>query len=113
MEITEHQEGPILVVAIEGRIDHTGAGAFQEYTVRRINEGVRSLVIDFTKTSFVASMGLRAIIVPAQEVTRAGGRFGLTGLSPQVRQLFEVAGLLTVFNTYPTIADALADGAWT
>lgn len=43
---------------------------------------------------------------------RAGGRFGLTGLSPQLRQLFEISGLLKVFNTYPTLADAVADGVW-
>jgi anti-anti-sigma factor len=112
MEITERQEGNILVIAVEGRIDHTGAEAFQQFTVNRINEGARSLVIDFAKTTFVASMGIRAIIVPAQEVSRVGGRFGLIGLTPQVQQLFEVAGLLTVFNTYPTLADAAADGDW-
>ena len=112
MQITEHQEGPILVVAVEGRLDHAGAGEFQNYTVKRINEGVRSMVVDLTNTTFVASMGIRAIIVPAQEVSRVGGRFGLTGLSPQLRQLFEVSGLLNVFKTYPTLDDAKADGVW-
>jgi len=112
MQITEHQEGPILVVAVEGRLDHAGAGTFQEQTVKRIQEGVLSMVVDFTNTTFVASMGIRAIIVPAQEISRVGGRFGLTGLSPQLRQLFEISGLLKVFNTYPTVADAAADGAW-
>jgi len=112
MQITEHHEGPILVIAVEGRLDHSGAGAFQEYTVNRIQEGARSMVVDFTHTTFVASMGIRAIIVPAQEISRAGGRFGLTGLSPQLRQLFEISGLLKVFNTYPTLADAAADGVW-
>lgn len=112
MQITEHQEGPILVIAVEGRLDHAGAGTFQEHTVKRIRDGVRSMVVDFSNTSFVASMGIRAIIVPAQEISRAGGRFGLTGLSPQLRQLFEISGLLKVFNTYPTVADAAADGVW-
>lgn len=112
MQITEHQEGPILVIAVEGRLDHSGAGTFQEHTVKRIRDGARSMVVDFSNTSFVASMGIRAIIVPAQEISRVGGRFGLTGLSPQLRQLFEISGLLKVFNTYPTVADAAADGVW-
>lgn len=112
MEITEHQEGPILVVSVAGRLDQAGAENFQNHTLGRIREGIRSLVIDFSRTSFVASIGIRALIVPAQEITRAGGRFGLTGLNQQLQQLFEVAGLLTVFNTYPSATEALADGEW-
>jgi len=112
MQITEHREGPLLVIAVEGRLDHAGAGTFQDYTVKHIQNGVRSMVVDFTGTTFVASLGIRAIIVPSQEMARAGGRFGLTGLSPQLRQLFEISGLLKVFNTYPTLADAVADGVW-
>ena len=112
MQFTEHREGLIVVIAVEGRRDHAGAGTFQDYTVKRILEGVRSMVIDFTGTVFVASMGIRAIIVRAQEMMRAGGRFGITGLSPDLWRLFEISGLLKVFNTYPTLADAVADGVW-
>ncbi len=65
MQITEHREGPIVVIAVAGRLDHAGAGTFQDYTVKHIQDGVRSLVIDFSDTVFVASMGIRAIIVPA------------------------------------------------
>lgn len=112
MQITEHKEGPVLVLAVEGRLDHAGAGTFQESALRHISEGTRSMVVDFGGTSFVASMGIRAIMIPAQEMSKAGGRFALAGLSPQVRQLFEMSGLLKVFPVYPTVADAVADGAW-
>ncbi len=112
MQITERREGSILVIGVEGRLDHSGAAAFQELAVQHIREGVRSIVVDFGGTSFVASMGIRAIIVPSQEMSKAGGRFGIAGLSPQVRQLFEIAGLLTVFKAYPTVADAASDGIW-
>lgn len=113
MQITERKEGPIQVLAVEGRLDHAGAGSFQECAVRHIQEGCRSLIVDFGGISFVASMGIRAIMIPAQEMSKAGGRFALAGLSPQVRQLFEMSGLLKVFSVYPTVAEAVADGVWT
>ena len=112
MQITEQRAGPIVVIAVAGRLDHAGAGTFQDHMVKHIKDGVRSMVVDFTGTVFVASMGIRAIIGPAQEMMRAGGRFGITGLSPDLRRLFEISGLLKVFNTYPTLADAVADGVW-
>lgn len=112
MQITERKEGPILILALEGRLDHSGAGTFQECALRHIAEGARSMIVDFGGTNFVASMGIRAVMIPAQEMARSGGRFALAGLSPQVTKLFEVAGLLQVFSVYDTVATAQADGAW-
>ncbi len=112
MQISEHHEGPILVLAVDGRLDHAGAGTFQECAVRHIQSGARSMVVDFGGTSFVASMGIRALIVPSQEMSRAGGRLAMVGLSPQLRQLFEMSGLLKVFQVYANVADAAADGTW-
>lgn len=112
MQITERKEGPILVLSLEGRLDHAGAGIFQERALGHIKNGTRSMVVDFGGTSFVASTGIRAIMVPAQEISREGGRFGLAGLSPQLIRLFEISGLLQVFKVYDTVADAAADGVW-
>jgi anti-anti-sigma factor len=112
MQITERKEGPLLVLALEGRLDHAGAGIFQECALKHITNGVRSLVVDFGGTDFVASTGIRAVMLPAQEMSRAGGRFALANLSPQLTRLFEVAGLLQVFKVYRTVEEAAADGTW-
>ncbi len=112
MTITEHREGGLLVLAVEGRLDHAGAGEFQTRACRHIADGERAMVVDFQGTSFVASMGIRALILPAQEMAKAGGRLALAGLSPQLRRLFEISGLLKVFQVYPTAAEAASDGDW-
>ena len=112
MEITEYHEGPILVLSLKGRLDHAGAEVFQKKAVGHIESGVRSIVVDFGETDFVASLGIRALIIPTQDMSRAGGRIALVRLSEQVRQLFEVAGLYSVFKVYPTLADAATDGVW-
>ena len=112
MQISERKEGQILVIIVYGRLDHAAAESFQECALRRINEGARSILVDFGGTTFIASMGIRALIVPTQEVSRNGGRLALIGLSPQLRQLFGVAGLFKVFQVYSTAAEASADGVW-
>ena len=112
MQISERKEGQILVIIVYGRLDYAAAESFQEYALRRINEGARSILVDFGGTTFIASMGISALIAPTQEVSRNGGRLAIIGLSPQLRQLFEVAGLLKVFQVYSTTAEASADGVW-
>lgn len=112
MQITERHEGPILVLSVEGRLDNDGAGTFQDLAARRIKEGARSIVVDFGGTSFMASMGIRALMLPAQDMSRAGGRFAMTGLSEQLHKLFETAHLYKLFKVYPSLADAAADGVW-
>lgn len=112
MEITETQEGPVCVLAVKGRLDHDGAGQFQDYAVRRVNEGVRALLVDFNETTFVASMGIRALIVPSQAIRQEGGRFAITGLSVELKKLFEMTGLYQLFKVFPTVADAAAAESW-
>jgi hypothetical protein len=61
---------------------------------------------------FIMADYLATCRVPTQEVSRNGGRLAVIGLSPQLRQLFEVTGLLEVFQVYSTAAEASADGVW-
>ena len=62
MQISERKEGQILVIIVYGRLDYAAAESFQEYALRRINEGARSILVDFGGTTFIASMGIRALI---------------------------------------------------
>lgn len=112
MQISDHQEGSILVITLDGRLDHAGAELFREHALKHIANGVRSIVVDFNSTSFVASMGIRALIFPAQELSKNGGRLALIRLSPPVQQLFDLAGIKTMFKIYPTLEEAAADGPW-
>ena len=108
MQISERSEGDILILSLEGRLDHAGAGIFQEKALELIRAGHRKLAIDFGGTSFVASMGIRSLIVPAQELSKVGGKFALTGLSPELHRVFELSGLLSIFKVHDTLAEAIA-----
>ena len=72
MQISERKEGQILVIIVSGRLDHAAAESFQEYALRRINEGARSILVDFGGTTFIASMGIRALIVPHKKFPETG-----------------------------------------
>jgi len=112
MQVSSRKEGPVLVISVEGRMDHVGASSFQSHALEKIASGTRSIVVDFGGTSFLASMGIRALIIPSQELAKKGGRLALAGLSPELINLFQTAGLYQLFKVYPTTQDAVADGEW-
>ena len=72
MQISERKEGQILVIMVSGRLDHDAAESFREYALRRINEGARSILVDFGGTTFIASMGISALIVPTRKFPETG-----------------------------------------
>jgi anti-anti-sigma factor len=70
------------------------------------------MLVDFNETTFVASMGIRALIVPSQAIRQEGGKFAVTGLSAELKKLFDMSGLHQLFKVYPTVADAAAADSW-
>jgi anti-anti-sigma factor len=63
MNLTEERVGDILVIRLDGRLDHEGGLAFERATSAQIELGCRSLVVDFCGVSFLASMGIRALML--------------------------------------------------
>jgi anti-anti-sigma factor len=57
--------------------------------------------------SYIASMGIGALVKFRNEIANAGGRVVFAALRPLVLDTFRHAGLLRVFPTYPTIDDAI------
>ena len=112
MEINEQQKGNVLILNVDGRLDHNGAGQFETLALQRINDGHRGIIIDFENTGFMASMGIRALIPPSQEMSRKGGRMAIVGLNDSLKQVFAIAGLDKVFSVYENVDSALADGQW-
>lgn len=108
MQITDHRDGDVTILSLEGRLDHAGAGVFQEKALAAIQNGARQIIVDFGGTSFVASMGIRALIIPTQEVARHGGKLVLTGLNGELIRFFEISGMKDMFTVYDSVDAAKA-----
>ncbi|HWL54806.1 MAG TPA: STAS domain-containing protein [Chthoniobacteraceae bacterium] len=113
MQITQRlAAGPILVLSVAGRLDNVGSDQFREQAMEQIRSGVRAVIVDFCETTYVASMGIRALFIPAQELAKHKGRMVLTGLSRDIRSLFVTAGLMDLFDVFDSVESAMADPGW-
>lgn len=67
--------------------------------------GARLVVLDLGAVDVIDSCGL-AILVSAGKLARlAGGDLALCGLSDMIRRLFDLTGLVAVFDIHESVAD--------
>jgi anti-anti-sigma factor len=57
---------------------------------------------------YLTSAAFRALLVANRDIAAKNGRLGLCGLNGQVRELFEIGGLLDLFKIYPSREDAFS-----
>ncbi len=73
-----------------------------------IDQKLKRILVDMSGVSYIDSSGLALFIEAMQRIQAYGGFFGLYGLRPTVRTIFEIARLDQVFRIFPDRAASLA-----
>lgn len=104
--VTEAQGARIY--SIKGRVDSTTAGNMEQALKDVFNVAGSRVVVDFSALDYISSAGLRVVLMLAKRAKQAQGRLVLCGLSPQVREVFEISGFLKILDVVANQAAALA-----
>ncbi|EYD76387.1 Anti-sigma F factor antagonist (spoIIAA-2), Anti-sigma B factor antagonist RsbV [Rubellimicrobium mesophilum DSM 19309] len=108
MNITEELQSDILVLHVgETRVDAARAPALRDELLRRIDAGHSRIVLDLSKTDFMDSSGLGALV---SAVKRLGSRgtLAIVGASGAVARLFQLTRMDRVFALHPSVDAAIA-----
>jgi anti-sigma B factor antagonist len=79
-------------VVLSGRIDIAGAREI-DMPMSVVAGASRAVVIDLSAVEFMASMGLRSLVVCAKSVIGKGGRAVLLAPQPAVEEVITVSGV--------------------
>ena len=104
---TESMDGGITRVLLDGRLDIQGAAAI-DLRMNVLAGSSKFLLIDLTNVSFLGSMGLRSILVPAQAVHRRGGKVVLLNPVPMVEEVLKASNVDQVIPIYHDLDSAVA-----
>jgi anti-anti-sigma factor len=107
---TESMEGGITRVILDGRLDIQGAAAI-DLKMNVLAGSSKFLLVDLTHVSFLGSMGLRSIVVPAQAVRRRGGKVALFGPVPMVEEVLKASNIneiIPIFHDLDAAVGALS-----
>ena len=101
MEIKENVMGTVSQVLLEGRFDADTSETVEQFLRERIEKGIHRFVLDMEKVSFIASAGLRVVLVYARELRQKHqGDLRISSLQPNVKKVFEISGLNSVLRVF-------------
>ncbi len=104
---SKHPTG-VLIVEVEGQLIVGNRQELKATIQQALDNGERKLLVDFAKTGYIDSSGLGALVSISKKVREQGGELRLSGLNEDLRSLFELTKLDTLFAIADDSAQALA-----
>jgi len=104
---TEQLDGGVTKVALDGRMDIAGAAAV-DLKMNIVAGSANKLLIDLQKVSFLGSMGLRSIVLPARAVKSRGGKVVLFAPTEMVEEVLKTSGIDSLLPIHHDLSAALA-----
>ncbi len=108
MQFSQLENNGVTILGISGRIDAGVSEQFKTTIMATIGERAVRLVLDFAQVEFISSIGLRVLVVTAKRITAVHGKMAFCGLQGPVREVFELAGFLSVAPCFPSRDEAVA-----
>lgn len=97
------------IVKIPERFDTAVAHGIEQELTRIAGETTGNILCDFSGTRYISSAGLRALFVAQKKLRARQARLTAFGLSPYVREVFDISGFSQIIPLYTDESDALGD----
>jgi anti-anti-sigma factor len=110
MDLPLRRFADTVVLAPAGRIDHASAESFKDALrphLERCATGQDQLVLDLAGVDYISSAGLRVLMLARKQAKAQGGTLVVAGLSPVVKEIFEISRFTVVFEVFVSVRDAL------
>jgi anti-sigma B factor antagonist len=104
---TKNRSG-VTVVEVDGQLIVGNRHELKDLIQVALDKGERRLLVDFSKTGYIDSSGLGALVSISKRIREAGGELRLAGLNEDLRSLFELTKLDTLFTILETPEQALS-----
>ena len=96
------------VISVDGQLIVGNRHELKQKVMDAVEAGERKVLIDFTETGYIDSSGLGALVSLSKKLRDTGGELRLAGLNEDLRTLFELTKLDSLFNIADTAEQALA-----
>ena len=107
MDIFEKKQDVISILTLNGRLDSNTSPSFEKKIFDSIENGSRSMILDFGQLDYISSAGLRVILKATKALKNNQGEILLCALEDYVQEVFEISGFDTFLPIYPTLEAAL------
>ena len=111
MIVTSRRFANAVVVLAAGRLDQDTCEAFRGDLMKYVEEAAQgggAIVLDLSSLEYVSSAGLRCFMLASRQAKAQQGRIFVAHMQPMVEEIFRISHFNLVFQTFPTVREALA-----
>ena len=88
----------VVVLDIGEQLVVRGRQEFRDLILKELEKGHRKFMVDFARTGYIDSAGLGVLISVSKQIRAEGGELVLTNLNEDLRSLFHLTKLDTLFG---------------
>jgi anti-sigma B factor antagonist len=105
---TEQLSDDAYVISLSGEVDLYTAPEFKQQLLDVIGKGAKSVVVDFSNTTFIDSTTLGVLVGGVKRLRTNDGQLSLVCSDRNIIKIFEITGLDRVFTIHGTRDEAVA-----
>ncbi len=106
--VRKNDEKGVVVIGVDGQLIVGNRHELKQKVVDAMESGEAQFVIDFAVTGYIDSSGPGALFSLSKKIREAGGDLRLSGLNDDLRTLFELTKLDTLFTICDSVEEAIA-----
>jgi anti-sigma B factor antagonist len=107
MQVTVKEMNRVDLLEVEGRVDSSNADQLGSVITERVEAGQTNIIVDLGGVDYMSSAGLRELVAGLKRVKQQGGDLRLCEPSERVREVLDLAGLVSIFEIYDTQVEAV------
>ncbi len=92
------KDGDVTVVDVDGQLIVGNRQELKQAVLEELDGGARKFLIDFSNTGYIDSSGLGVLVSLSKKIREQGGELRLASLNEDLRTLFELTKLDTLFR---------------
>lgn len=108
MKINSSIEHNVQIVVATGRVNSENATDFEEKISTSIEQSATGIVLDLSELEYMASAGMRAILLVAKELETRKVKFALAAVPKNILEVLKIAGFLQLMDAIPTRDEAIS-----
>lgn len=95
------------VVKLERKFDTVTAEEIEKQLTDLISQGTTDIILDFTESNYLSSMGLRVLFSVSRTLAEAGKKLKLIHVGPTVMKVINIADCKDLFDMYGSEEEAV------
>ena len=108
MKITQREQDGVTILELSGKITiGVGDVAVRDAVQTALSSGDQKIILDMSSVSTIDSAGVGELVSSYTTVTNRGGALKLVNLPSKVSDILQITQLITVFEVYDSVDEAL------